>query len=311
MKIILIRDNTKKNSLTCITGKKFVVLVCAIFFVAPVVLGAFGYWSAALTDRLINPYVDPDYRETIESTMVEQREEMEYTKRYVKNHLNVLGQRIGSLQAQISRINAVGQRLAGTAGIKMDDFNFDEDPAVGGYNMDEVASDEIDILEALNSLEIRLDVKESEMEALGMLLSNRELHASQTPSGWPVDGGWVSSAFGIRTHPITGGRNFHRGVDIPGKLGANVLVVADGVVTKSEKKGNYGWMVEVNHGDNYVTLYGHNRKNLVKVGDVVSKGQPIAELGSTGRSTGPHVHFEVRKSGKHINPIKYLRKKSA
>lgn len=310
MKIILIRDNTKKNSLCCIAGKKLMLLVCSIFFVAPILLGLGSYFLASKADRLMNPFVDPIYRQTIEMTMQQQRNEMDYTKQYVQNHLNVLGQRIGSLQAQISRINAVGQRLAGGAGIKMDDFNFDEDPAVGGYNMEEVASNEIDIIEALNSLEIRLEVKESEMEALGMLLSNKELYASQTPSGWPVDGGWVSSAFGIRSHPITGGRHFHRGVDIPGKLGANVLVVADGVVTKSEKKGNYGWMVEVNHGDNYTTLYGHNRKNLVKVGDVVSKGQAIAELGSTGRSTGPHVHFEVRKSGKHINPIKYLRKKS-
>lgn len=310
MKIILIRGNTKENSLCCITGKRLILLVCGIFFVAPIFLGLGSYWLGAQADRLVNPFVDPEYRQTIESTVLEQREEMVYTKQYVTNHLNVLGQRIGSLQAQVSRINAVGQRLAGSAGIKMGDFNFDEEPPVGGYNVDEVTSQEVDILDALNSLEMRLEVRESEIEALGMLLSNKELHASQTPSGWPVDGGWVSSAFGIRSHPITGGRNFHRGVDIPGKLGANVLVVADGVVIKSEKKGNYGWMVEVNHGDNYVTTYGHNRKNLVKVGDLVSKGQPIAELGSTGRSTGPHVHFEVRKSGKHINPIKYLRSKA-
>jgi murein DD-endopeptidase MepM/ murein hydrolase activator NlpD len=111
-------------------------------------------------------------------------------------------------------------------------------------------------------------------------------------------------------HPISGKKQFHRGVDIPGKEGSLVLAVADGVVIRSAKGGTYGWMVEIDHGDSYTTLYSHNRKNLVSQGETVKKGQAIAEVGSTGRSTGPHVHFEVAKNKRSINPVRYLYKKS-
>ena len=105
----------------------------------------------------------------------------------------------------------------------------------------------------------------------------------------------ISSSYGTRTNPISGKKQFHNGVDIPGYSGVDVQVVADGIVTRADKNGYYGWMVEVNHGDGYVTRYGHNDSNTVDVGDKVSKGQAIAVLGNTGRSTGPHVHFEVRR----------------
>jgi len=108
---------------------------------------------------------------------------------------------------------------------------------------------------------------------------------------------------------MTGKKQFHRGVDIPGKLGSSVLAVAEGVVVRSERSGNYGWLIEIDHGDDYRTLYSHNRTNLVEIGETVTKGQAIAEVGSTGRSTGPHVHFEVSKKGRRINPVKYLYRK--
>jgi len=110
-------------------------------------------------------------------------------------------------------------------------------------------------------------------------------------------------------HPISGKKQFHPGVDIPGREGSEVLAVADGVVTRSTRNGGFGWMVEIDHGDSYTTLYAHNRKNLVLEGETVVKGQAIAEVGSTGVSTGPHVHFEVAKNKRNINPVRYLYRK--
>jgi len=277
----------------------------------PLMLGLASYWFISSIDRALNPFVDPEYRIAVESRVDEQRQEMIKTRDYVRKHMDVLGRRIGSLQAQVSRINAVEQRIASVSGISLEDFQFEQDPPIGGSSdVADVDSQEVDIENAIVAIEKELSQRESEIAAVDFLLSRKSLESQQTPAGWPVKGGWVSSNFGSRMHPMTGKKQFHRGVDIPGKLGAQVLAVADGVVTRSTKSGNYGWVIELDHGDSYTTLYSHNRRNLVSEGETVVKGQPIAEIGSTGRSTGPHVHFEVSKNKRHINPVKYLYKKS-
>ncbi|HEY9050177.1 MAG TPA: M23 family metallopeptidase, partial [Gammaproteobacteria bacterium] len=124
----------------------------------------------------------------------------------------------------------------------------------------------------------------------------------------PITRGWISSYYGMRTNPFTGKLQFHKGMDFASKSGSEVQAVAGGVITWSGKRYNYGNMVEVNHGNGYVTRYAHNKENLVKVGDTVKKGQAVASMGSTGRSTGPHVHFEVLKDGRQINPLKFVQK---
>ncbi len=277
----------------------------------PVLLGLLSYWVIASIDRSLNPFVDPEYRVAVEARVRDQEQQMQQTKQYVRQHMDVLGRRIGSLQAQVSRISAVEMRIAETAGINLSDFQFEQDPPIGGSSLAEtVDSEQIDIENAIDAIENELAHRESEIAAMDFLLSRRSLESQQTPAGWPVEGGWVSSNFGTRLHPMTGKKQFHHGVDIPGRLGADVLAVADGVVTRAEKSGNYGHLVEIDHGDGYTTLYSHNKLNLVEVGATVSKGDPIAKVGSTGRSTGPHVHFEVSKNKRTINPVRYLYSKS-
>ena len=311
MKIIVLKDNTTKNGTLCFSGKKLMFYGAATLVALPLMLGLASYWFISSIDRALNPFVDPEYRIAVESRVDEQRQEMVKTRDYVRKHMDVLGRRIGSLQAQVSRINAVEQRIASVSGISLEDFQFDQDPPIGGSSaVADVDSQEVDIENAIVAIEKELSQRESEIAAVDFLLSRKSLESQQTPAGWPVKGGWVSSSFGSRMHPMTGKKQFHRGVDIPGKLGAEVLAVADGVVTRSTKSGNYGWVIELDHGDSYTTLYSHNRRNLVSEGETVVKGQPIAEIGSTGRSTGPHVHFEVSKNKRHINPVKYLYKKS-
>ena len=140
---------------------------------------------------------------------------------------------------------------------------------------------------------------------LETLLMDRSLRERLMPSGRPISKGWLSSNFGKRADPFTGKQEYHKGVDFAGKEGADVLAVGDGVVTWSSKRSGYGNLVEINHGNGYVTRYGHNKSNTVEVGETVKKGQQIALIGSTGRSTGPHVHFEVLRNGKQVNPAKF------
>ena len=310
MKIILVKDNTAKNSAVCFAGHKLLLSGVALFVALPIVLGLATYWVASSIDRSVNPFVDPEYRLLVETRVAEQDKEMQKTREYVRQHLDVLGSRIGALQAQVSRINAVEMRIADASGIDLADFQFDDEPAVGGASLGREVTEQVDIENAIVAIENELALRESEIAAVDFLLSRKNLQSKQTPTGWPVEGGWVSSSFGTRMHPITGRKDFHRGVDIPGKLGADVLAVADGVVTQSRKNASYGWLVEIDHGNGYTTLYSHNKENTVKVGETVVKGQAIAKIGSTGLSTGPHVHFEVSKNNKRINPIRYLYKRS-
>jgi len=310
LKVILLKDNTSKNGAVCFSGQKLLASGLMVFVALPIALGLVSYWLASTIDRSLNPFVDPEYRIAVESRVNEQENEILKTRTYVRQHMDVLGRKIGSLQAQVSRINAVEMRLAEASGIDLKDFQFDQDPAVGGADIaaDE-DSEQVDIENAIIAIEQELTLRESEIAAVDFLLSRKSLQNQQTPAGWPVENGWISSSFGSRMHPMTGKKQFHRGVDIPGKLGADVLAVADGVVKRSTKSISYGWLVEIDHGDDYTTLYSHNRKNLVTEGQTVIKGQPVAEVGSTGRSTAPHVHFEVLKRDRHINPVKYLYKK--
>jgi len=311
LKIILLKDNTSKNGAFCLSGHKLFLSGLGLLVALPVCLGLASYWVVSAIDRSLNPFIDPEYRIAVETRVNEQQQEMLKTREYVRKHMDVLGRRVGSLQAQVSRIHAVEQRIAETSGINLADFQFEQDPPIGGVAAeDAVDSEQIDIENAIVAIEKELSLRESEIAAVDFLLSRSSLETKQTPAGWPVQGGWVSSNFGSRLHPISGKKQFHRGVDIPGKEGSSVLAVADGVVIRAKKASTYGWMIQLDHGDGYTTLYSHNRKNLVTVGETVVKGQAIAEIGSTGRSTGPHVHFEVAKNKRTINPVRYLYKKS-
>ncbi len=309
MKIILVKDNTARNSAVCFAGHRLLLGGFAVLVALPILLGLTTYWVVSSIDRAVNPFVDPAYRIAVETRVADQEQEMRKTRDYVRKHLDVLGSKIGSLQAHVSRINAVERRIAEKSGINLEDFQFEQEPAVGGATLGKQVSEQIDIENAIMSIEKELSQRESEIAAVDFLLSRNSLKSKQTPSGWPVKGGWVSSKFGSRMHPISGRKQFHRGVDIPGKAGADVLAVADGVVIKSRRSGTYGYLVEIDHGDDYITLYSHNSENLVKVGETVRKGQAIAKIGSTGLSTGPHVHFEVMKNKRRVNPIRYLYKK--
>ena len=131
---------------------------------------------------------------------------------------------------------------------------------------------------------------------------------SAIPTGRPIKKGWVSSYYGYRVDPFSGKKVFHHGLDFAGKAGSEVVAVANGIVSWQGSRGGYGEMIEIDHGNGYQTRYAHNKKLVVKLGDRIKKGQAIALMGSTGRSTGPHVHFEILRDGKTVNPANFIKR---
>jgi murein DD-endopeptidase MepM/ murein hydrolase activator NlpD len=229
-------------------------------------------------------------------------------RRDAQTHLNALAVRMGQLQAQMLRLNALGQRLSRQANLNEGEFDFDQPPAMGGPHDSEekVPAQPSDFVSSLDELARQIEDREQKLTILETLLMNRNLRERVMPARRPTTSGWLSSSYGKRTDPFTGNTEFHKGIDFAGKAGAEVIAAGEGIVTWAGKRSAYGNMIEISHGDGYVTRYGHNKKNLVGVGDTVKKGQVIALMGSTGRSTGPHVHFEVRRYGKTVNPERYI-----
>ena len=224
--------------------------------------------------------------------------------------LDALTLRIGQLQAQMLRLNALGERLVSQGDLDQAEFDFDTVPAMGGPQdvLPEKSVPFNDFLGMLDELGREMADREQKLSVLESVLLNRSLSERVMPSGRPVNDGWLSSRFGKRNDPFTGKREFHKGLDFAGRKGDDVIAVGDGVVSWSGKRYGYGNLVEINHGNGYATRYGHNQRNLVKVGDTVKKGELIALMGSSGRSTGPHVHFEVLRNGKAVNPSRFLDK---
>ena len=222
--------------------------------------------------------------------------------------------KVADLQARMQRIDALGEHLTYAAGLEDGEFDFSAPvPSGGPFSIAKYARPKVSLPtleEQLSELDALLTDRFDQLSLLASEIQYVEHHEQNRITGSPVRSGWLSSHYGYRTDPFTGKRAWHNGVDYAGRMGADIVAVAGGVVTKSSRNGGYGYMVEVSHADGYVTRYAHNKKNLVELGEVVEKGQVIAMMGSTGRSTGPHVHFEVLKNGKSYNPARYLRRAS-
>jgi murein DD-endopeptidase MepM/ murein hydrolase activator NlpD len=234
--------------------------------------------------------------------------ELGQLRQKVQDRIDAMSVRVGELNAHVIRLDALGKRLTQMANINNSELNFDTAPAVGGPEEATVgASAEIpDLTKMMNDMQQRLERRDSQLLALENVILSRSLNEAIRPEGRPVMAGYISSYFGGRQDPFDGHEAWHRGVDFAGSAGEQVMAVAAGVVVRAEPASGYGNLVEINHGNGYVTRYGHNQRVLVAVGDTVVRGQPIALMGSTGRSTGPHVHFEVLRNGQQINPLSFV-----
>ncbi len=222
-----------------------------------------------------------------------------------------LAERLATLQARLIRLDALGERLAARAefaGVDFAEFDFETEPSIGGpeETADSRMGRAADLTAATEALAAALDDRWLKFTVLEDLVRLRKLDADVRPGGRPVATGYVSSRFGRRIDPFTGKMAAHRGVDFAGPAGTEIVAVASGIVVWAGPRPGYGELVEIDHGHGHVTRYAHNAENLVAVGDVVTRGEPIARLGATGRATGPNLHFEVLRDGSAVNPLLYI-----
>ncbi len=219
-----------------------------------------------------------------------------------------LAARLAELQAASTRLDALGERLAHMGQLTLDEFDFSEPAPVGGpaAELSSGNAGQLELAHAIDALSVRLHRQASQLDTLQFLMVNRQLEEDFTPKGWPVSKGWISSRYGERNDPFTGDRELHGGLDFAGTRGTEVLSVASGVVIWAASRTGYGKTIEIDHGNGYRTRYAHGDELTVEVGDHVSAGQVIALMGSTGRSSAPHVHFEVLKDGSRINPSRFV-----
>ncbi|WP_206485039.1 M23 family metallopeptidase [Thalassotalea sp. G2M2-11] len=223
-----------------------------------------------------------------------------------------LTMKLAELQSQVLRLNALGDRLADEANIPEKEFNFHQAPPSGGPMTQHLSEQKSldELLVEIAKVEKTLEIEEKQLTMLESLTLGHYIENTSYLSGRPITKGWLSSYFGTRKDPFTGRPATHKGVDFAGKEDSEIITTAAGVVTWAGDRYGYGKLIEINHGKGLKTRYGHNKKILVKVGDVVSKGQVIGRMGSTGRSTGPHVHYEILRNNTQINPIKYVYRKA-
>ncbi|WP_240791401.1 M23 family metallopeptidase [Psychromonas sp. SP041] len=240
--------------------------------------------------------------------------------------LQSLSEKVGQLQAQGIKLNSLSERIIEKSNFPKDEFEFElnqstdenveqntEDDISANYSDSSLitAPSELTILnKSVSQLANQYGKSQNLLQQLEITLNNLHLIDELFISGRPVpnENSWISSPFGTRSDPFTGRLRRHNGVDIAGHTGMPINATAAGVITTSEARTGYGFLVEINHGSGYKTRYAHASSIVVSVGDVVEKGQQIAVMGTTGRSTGPHVHYEVIKDGRQINPIYYIQR---
>ena len=270
---------------------------------------AAGSWHSSQTGS----GVSSDELQGFSGQLQEQRDSIEIIRQDNEDTLDALSIRVAQMNARMIRLDALGRRLTVMADIEDGEFDFDSDPALGGPEEPMASGSNVavpEMIAAMDTLGVQLNNREAQLDVLESVMMNQNLKDRVYPQGRPVGAGWISSYFGKRTDPFTGKSANHTGIDFAGKSGAEIVAVADGVVSWSADRYGYGIMVEINHGSGYLTRYAHNSENLVSVGDEVKKGQIVALMGETGRATGPNLHFEVLHNGSRVNPVKFIRETS-
>ena len=300
MQIILVDRRLKQARTITLSGRTYTLAVAGL--ITAILLAVVGLFAVAL--RVSTEFRVPVLQDLVALVM---RDEVARNDQFVRDNVSAMARKLGEMQAQLMRLDALGERVSKMSGIRPEEFNFKELPGRGGsesgvsraLTMDELEQELKRISHGVGARADFMDVIESELMAA-------QVRRALLPQNTPVSEGFVGSSYGMRTDPFTGQLAMHAGVDFAAPVGTPIYAAAGGVVVVAEKHSVFGNMVTIDHGKDLATLYAHASRLHVKAGDIVKKGQKIAEVGSTGRSTGPHLHFEVHVKGQAQNPARFL-----
>lgn len=305
MQIILIPGHLAKARTVTVSLRLTVLLVLFCFALASA-LAAGMYWLL-LRDAIRSESVFPRAFVVASQKKNDDLRESEF----VQQNLNAMAVKLGEIQAQLTRLDALGERLSARAGLRPQEFSFSEMPGLGGASPTLLPPQNLSLVELNERLQALGGEVASRGDMLGVLeakLFEQAIRKKLRPSLMPVIAPYNASGFGMRIDPITGQRTLHEGIDFLAQRGESILAAADGVVSFAGYHRQYGYMIDVDHGNDLVTRYAHASKLFVKQGEVIARGRKLALVGSTGRSTGPHLHFEVRYKGAPQNPMRFLAK---
>lgn len=301
MNVILVSNSLAKGR-TLTLNNRHVVLLGIGFLLTPLLLAvALTYLSLFHASLLPHPFLQS-------LVLSAQQNELSKNRVYVQENLDAMGVKLGQMQAQMLRLDALGDRLAKLSGMNRQEFNFAAPPGRGGADsgFPQKALTQQDFKRQLDDLMGKLDARADQLGLMEALLLQQKVKKVAMPSSSPVKTAWHSSNFGWRLDPFTGKDAFHEGVDFMAEVGTPIFAAGGGIVVFAGSDAGYGNMVDIDHGNGLTSRYAHASRITVKVGDVVMKGQKVAEVGNTGRSTGAHLHFEVRHQGAAQNPRHYL-----
>ena len=310
MNIILVGKSHGKSRVLALNGT--VAFALALAAAALIAAAGWGGYSVAVSQA---EAVEPSDSELVaewQSKLGEQKAELAGLQQNVQDQVDALTLRLGEIQGRLLRLDALGQRFVESGLVGSDEFDFNQPAAVGGPE-DSLPTDSFsapELTRMIDELEHKMQDREQQLRLLDQVSSRQKLEDELYLEGRPITWGWLSSRYGYRSDPFTGKRTWHAGVDLAGKDGSDIISVAGGVVSYAGEHYGYGNLVEIDHGDGLITRYAHCKTIKVNVGDVIQKGQVLALMGSTGRSTGPHVHFEVIRNGKSENPETYIKRAS-
>lgn len=310
MNIILIGKRHSESRVLALNGT--VAFALALFISALLVATAWGGYSVAVSQTEAREPSDSELVAEWQSKLGEQKAELAGLQQNVQDQVDALTLRLGEIQGRLLRLDALGQRFVESGLVASDEFDFNQPAAMGGPE-DSLPADSFsapELTRMIDELERKMLDREQQLRLLDQVSSRQKLEDELYLEGRPITWGWLSSRYGYRSDPFTGKRTWHAGVDLAGKDGSDIISVAGGVVSYADERYGYGNLVEIDHGDGLVTRYAHCKTIKVSVGDVIQKGQVLALMGSTGRSTGPHVHFEVIRNGKSENPETYIKRAS-